>query len=219
MNLEKFNSTFDYFQLCKNETLITNPYFEIKDKENNVIVKIFYEIKCIQVLDNVFLAQVEWDEIVYIIHKIESLTKQITMIKIQIIGTLGADCSIQMYQEKRVINFSIAVNNKWVTKDGEVKESTTWINCSYWNEKSKITDYLKKGTKVFLEGKPEPILYSDSKGEKQVSLSVTVNEIQLITSKSNEDAKENSAKKIRKIIEFDNENNLKQHKKLQITIQ
>ena len=68
-------------------------------------------------------------------------------------GRLGKDCQVNQVGDKTVINFNFAHSFK--TKDGE---QTTWIGCSYWKE-SKVSDYLKKGTLVLVEGTPEVTVY------------------------------------------------------------
>jgi len=65
------------------------------------------------------------------------------------IGNLAADPIIKTVGEQRVVNFRIAVNE--VYKD---IETTTWINCSAWND---LADYavsnLHKGSQVYVSGR------------------------------------------------------------------
>ena len=50
------------------------------------------------------------------------------------------------------MNFSVAINDSYKTKQGERKEQTTYYNCSYWIN-AKIVEYLTKGTLVELSGR------------------------------------------------------------------
>jgi len=104
------------------------------------------------------------------------------MLKMSIIGSLGADCSTNFHKEKRVINFNVAVNEKWVTGEGEQKEKTTWISCSYWNDKTKVDEYLKKGTNIYVEGTPDVRTFQDSKGQTQAQLVLKVTDLILLSS-------------------------------------
>lgn len=104
------------------------------------------------------------------------------MIKLQIIGNLGKDAIINTVNNKTVINFSVAHTEKFRSND-EWKTKTTWVECSYWTDKTGIAPYLKKGTQVFVEGSPEVREFKRNDGTQGASLTMRVVSIQLLGSK------------------------------------
>ena len=91
------------------------------------------------------------------------------MQKIQIIGNLGKDCEVRKVGENNVVSFSLAVTEKY--KD---KESTIWFNCQKWNAE-KIAEYLKKGAKVYVEGKMQ-----EREHEGKTYWSVNVDNLEIV---------------------------------------
>jgi len=79
------------------------------------------------------------------------------MIKLQVIGHLGKDCTTNVVNGKNVINFSVAHSERYKDASGNQKEKTTWVECAYWTDRTAIAPYLKKGQLVFAEGTPEPL--------------------------------------------------------------
>lgn len=110
------------------------------------------------------------------------------MIKLQVIGNLGKDCVVKEVNGKNVINFSVAHSEKYTDKQGEKHERTTWVECAYWVEKTGVSEYLKKGTTVYVEGQPEADAYKDKEGDAKGTLRCRVFSIQLLGgNKSSED--------------------------------
>lgn len=108
------------------------------------------------------------------------------MIKLQVIGNVGRDAEIHEVNGKKSINFTIASNKNYTDAEGNRTEKTTWISCSMWrdsNQSTKVSEYIKKGSKIFVEGTPEIKMYKDSNGKTQSSLNLTVSTLELITTK------------------------------------
>ena len=108
-------------------------------------------------------------------------------LKINAIGNLGHDCSIKHLDNGvTAINFSIACTEKYTDKSGTKHEKTTWVDCVLWRkpDKLKIADYLKKGTQVSIEGKPEVRAWNSKEGEARAAISVRVDELILLGGKS-----------------------------------
>jgi single-strand DNA-binding protein len=62
---------------------------------------------------------------------------------------------------KAVTNFSIAISEKYKDKTGEAKEVTEWVNVAYFGKLAEVAgEYLKKGSKVYVEGKMKTEKYS-----------------------------------------------------------
>ena len=84
------------------------------------------------------------------------------------IGNLGADPEVRTMQNgNKVVNLSLACSEKWKDKNtGEQRESTEWIRIVIWNEGLvKVAEqYLKKGSKIFVEGKMQTRKWQDQSG-------------------------------------------------------
>ena len=70
-----------------------------------------------------------------------------------IVGRITRNAEIrQTANNKQVVNFSVAINENYTTKQGERIEQATFYNCSYWIN-TKIAEFLTKGTLVELMGR------------------------------------------------------------------
>jgi single-strand DNA-binding protein len=89
-----------------------------------------------------------------------------TLNRVQLIGRLGKDPESKFTPSgKKVTHFSLAVSNRWKDKNGEMKESTEWVNVEAWERLGEVCqEYLKKGSLIFLEGRLKTDKYED-KGE------------------------------------------------------
>ncbi|MFZ1801185.1 MAG: single-stranded DNA-binding protein [Chitinophagaceae bacterium] len=106
------------------------------------------------------------------------------MIKLQVIGNLGKDCTVNNVNGKTVINFSVAHTEKFKDAQGNQKDKTVWVECAYWTDRTAISPYLKKGTQVYAEGTPDLRTYTTADGKQGASLSLRVFSVQLLGSKS-----------------------------------
>ena len=102
------------------------------------------------------------------------------MIKLQVIGHLGKDCTTNVVNGKHVINFSVAHSERYKDATGVQKEKTTWVECAYWTDRTAIAPYLKKGQLVYAEGSPEARAYQKGDGTAASSLTLRVLTIQLL---------------------------------------
>ncbi|MDN3584624.1 single-stranded DNA-binding protein [Mucilaginibacter flavus] len=67
-------------------------------------------------------------------------------------GRLTANATVNTVNgDKQVINFTVAMNQKWKNKTGEKKEKTAYVDCAYWRN-SGIAEYLTKGAVVEISG-------------------------------------------------------------------
>ncbi|MFN5423078.1 MAG: single-stranded DNA-binding protein [bacterium] len=102
------------------------------------------------------------------------------MIKLQVIGHLGKDCTTNVVNGKNVINFSVAHSEKYKDASGVQKDKTTWVECAYWTDRTAIAPYLKKGQLVYTEGTPEVRSYTKNDGTTGTSLTLRVLNVQLL---------------------------------------
>lgn len=102
------------------------------------------------------------------------------------IGHLGKDADVRTIESgATVIAFTVAVTETWKDKQGNKQEKTTWVNCSIWRQPGSsiaIGQYLRKGTKVLVEGKPEARAYQKNDGTAGASLEVRVDNLELLSS-------------------------------------
>jgi single-strand DNA-binding protein len=102
------------------------------------------------------------------------------MIKMQVIGNLGKDCTVNTVNGKNVINFTVAHTEKYKDSQGTQQEKTTWVDCAYWTDRTAVAQYLTKGKQVFVEGQPEARSFQRNDGTAGASLSLRVREVQLL---------------------------------------
>lgn len=103
------------------------------------------------------------------------------MIKIEIIGNLGADAQLQVYNGNKFVSFRIANTDAWTDKaTGEIKKSTQWISCTLNGDGGNLLPYLKKGTKIFVRGNAQIVVYSSPKTHQmEAGVNLFVREIEL----------------------------------------
>jgi single-strand DNA-binding protein len=104
------------------------------------------------------------------------------MLKLQVLGTLGKDAEVREVNGKKVINFSIAHNEKYKDAQGNQQEKTVWVECAKWGESTGIAPYLKKGTKVWVDGNPSIKQYQKQDGTTASSFGLQVLAIELLGS-------------------------------------
>jgi len=98
--------------------------------------------------------------------------------KVMLIGNLGRDPEVRTFQNGgKVVNFSIATSERWRDKaSGEQRERTQWHNIAIFNEPvGRIAEqYLKKGSKVFVEGQLETRKWQDQSGQDRYTTEVVL---------------------------------------------
>lgn len=102
----------------------------------------------------------------------------------QIIGRLGQDSEVRDVGSTQVINFSVAVSEKWKDKDGNFQENTKWYECARWGNNVQVSNFLKKGTQVYIEGVSEARAYINKEGEAVAVNGIKVFKIELLGGKN-----------------------------------
>jgi len=96
----------------------------------------------------------------------------------EFIGNLGADPEIRSFSNGgRVCSLRLAVNEKWTDKaTGEKKEHTEWVPVSIFNDGlvSVCERFLRKGSKVFVQGKWATRKWQDQEGKDRYSTEVVL---------------------------------------------
>jgi single-strand DNA-binding protein len=122
--------------------------------------------------------------------------------KVILVGNVGKDPELRHTQDGRpIVNLSIATSESWRDKNtGERKEKTEWHRVVIFNEgPAKIAEaYVKKGSKVYLEGQLQTRKWTDKDGVEKYSTEVVLQnfkgELTLLGDKS-EDAPAKPASK------------------------
>jgi len=104
------------------------------------------------------------------------------MIELNVIGHLGKDALVNNVNGKIVINFSVAHTEKYKDGQGATVEKTTWVNCSYWSDRTAIAQYLNKGTQVYVKGTPSVDVYTIQDRQTIAQLRLRVSIIELLSS-------------------------------------
>ena len=108
--------------------------------------------------------------------------------RVQLIGYLGKDPESKFTPTgKKVTQFSVAISNRWKSKDGDSKEYTEWVNIEAWGRLGEVcSEYLKKGSLVFVEGRLKTDKYED-KGENKYYTKVVALAMQMLDRKPSEE--------------------------------
>ncbi len=105
-----------------------------------------------------------------------------TLNRVQLIGYLGRDPESKFTPTgKKVTHFSLAVSNRWKSKDGVTKETTEWVNIEAWGRLGEVCqEYLKKGSLIYVEGRLKTDKYEE-KGESRYFTKVVAQTVQFLS--------------------------------------
>lgn len=115
--------------------------------------------------------------------------------KVILIGNLGSDPEIRyMPNGNAVANISVATNEYWKDKQtGELQERTEWHRVSLFDKLAQIVaEYLKKGSKVYIEGTLRTRKWQDQSGTDRYITEIIANNMQMLDSKENKTIKTNN---------------------------
>jgi single-strand DNA-binding protein len=103
------------------------------------------------------------------------------------IGNLGRDPEMRfMPNGNAVCNFSIAISEKYKDKvSGDWKEVTEWVNVVMFGKLAEIAgEYLRKGSKVYVEGKLKTEKYTDKQGVEKFSTKVVAEKMDMLSTRT-----------------------------------
>jgi single-strand DNA-binding protein len=108
--------------------------------------------------------------------------------KVTLIGNLGSDPEVRSTTGgNRVATFSLATSRNWNDASGQKQEKTEWHRCVVWNSKaSQLADiverYVKKGDKLYVEGRIEYRQWQDKDGQTKYTTEINVRELIMLGS-------------------------------------
>ncbi|MEG0890079.1 MAG: single-stranded DNA-binding protein [Bacteroides sp.] len=114
------------------------------------------------------------------------------MLTLQIIGNLGKDAEVKNLNGDNFLSFSVAYTEKYTDRNGNQVSNTTWVDCLKKDANGKLGQYLKKGTQVYVTGKPKANAYTSQSGEVKSSLQLNVRELELLGSRQEQQAPQQS---------------------------
>lgn len=106
--------------------------------------------------------------------------------KVIVVGNLGQDPEVRyMPSGGAVTNISVATSETWKDKEsGENTERTEWHRIVFFNRLAEIAgEYLKKGSKVFIEGSLRTRKWEDKNGNDRYTTEIVAREMQMLDSK------------------------------------
>lgn len=109
------------------------------------------------------------------------------MLKVEIIGCLGADAEIKDVNGKRFATCRVAHSEKYTDSTGTKVEKTLWVDITMHMD-TPCLGWLKKGTQVFIRGNADLRVYSSEKDKcMKAGLTIHAAEIQLLSAQKKED--------------------------------
>lgn len=102
------------------------------------------------------------------------------MIQTTLTGNIGRDAKIVEGNQNQFCAFTVAVDDSYTNSQGLKVERTIWVECIINDTKKGVIPYLKKGSKVLVQGKPTAGVYNDKEGKAQPKLTINVLYCELI---------------------------------------
>ena len=116
--------------------------------------------------------------------------------KVILVGVLGRDPETKTFPNGgSLTQFSIATSESWTDKNtGERKEHTEWHRIVASNRLGEIAQqYLKKGSKVYIEGKLKTRQWTDQNGQERYTTEISANELQMLDSNGDSNYQQNQS--------------------------
>ena len=115
--------------------------------------------------------------------------------KVILIGNLGQDPDVRQFETNSVASFSLATSESYIDKTGQKQTITEWHRINVWGKAAEtVQKYLKKGSKVYVEGKITYRKYTDAQGVERDVTEVKADNFRFLDSASSSEAKKDTAK-------------------------
>ena len=105
--------------------------------------------------------------------------------KVILVGNLGNDPEVKNTQNGGVIaNITVATSESWKDQQGNTQEKTEWHRVVMYRKTAEIArDYLRKGSKIYLEGSLQTRKWQDKNGQDRYTTEIIAREFQMLDSK------------------------------------
>jgi single-strand DNA-binding protein len=113
------------------------------------------------------------------------------MLKAQIIGNLGGDPEIRYSADgKPFVRMNVAANYRNRSPEGEWQDKTEWIRVTVIGQRAEfLGQYLRKGSKIYAEGRLEARPWTDQQGQIRAGLEVVANEVEFMSTRADDEAR------------------------------
>lgn len=116
--------------------------------------------------------------------------------KVILVGTLGADPETRYPAGgggTTITSVRLATNESWTDKQGQKQERTEWHRVKFFGKLAEIaSEYLRKGSQVYVEGSLRTDKYTDRDGNERYSTDIIANEMQMLGGRPQGDRSERS---------------------------
>lgn len=97
-------------------------------------------------------------------------------------GRLTANAEVTIVKgDKKVTNFTVALNHRYKSKDGKKHERSAFVDCAYWINPA-LAEYLVKGSIVEVSGWVDAQVWTDKTGKAHPRLACNVDNVKLFSS-------------------------------------
>jgi single-strand DNA-binding protein len=102
--------------------------------------------------------------------------------KVILIGNVGRDPEVRhLDKDVTVANFTLATSESYTAKNGEKVTTTEWHNIVVWRGLAKVVEqYVKKGDKLYIEGKIRTRTWDDKDGNKRYTTEIYVDNMEML---------------------------------------
>ena len=102
--------------------------------------------------------------------------------KVILVGNLGADPEVRQSPNGSVVaNLNVATGEAWKDQQGQLQERTEWHRVVMFGRTAEIArDYLRKGSKIYLEGRLQTRKWQDKNGQDRYTTEIVANEMQML---------------------------------------
>ncbi len=110
--------------------------------------------------------------------------------KVILIGNLGKDPEVRYTGSGvAVATFTVATNESWRDAEGNTQERTEWHNIVVWRKLAEVCgEYLKKGSKLYLEGRLQYRTYDDKNGVKRYVTEIVMDQMVMLDGRNRDTA-------------------------------
>ena len=111
------------------------------------------------------------------------------MLKASVIGNLGNDPEMKYSANGApFLRFNVASNFRARTPEGQWEDRTEWVRCTVFGQRAEsLSQYLKKGMRVFVDGRLEARPWTDQQGGVRAGLELVASDVEFMSSRSEDE--------------------------------
>src|SRR6187551_3698728 len=112
------------------------------------------------------------------------------MLKASVIGNLGGDPELKYSASGQpTLRMNVASNFRARSPEGEWQDKTEWVRVTVFGQRAEtLSQYLKKGMRVYVEGRLEARPWTDQQGQIRPGLEVTALDVEFMSSRADDEA-------------------------------